>query len=107
MSGDVSPSSATPLRRNRDFVLLWSGQALSSLGSRISFAAFPLLVLALTGSPAQVGWVTFAGTLPLFLWSLPAGALVDRWNRRRVMLLADAVRAGALVSVAVATVAGR
>src|SRR5260370_39460213 len=44
-----------PLRRNRDFQLLWGGQAVSLLGSQTSKIAYPLLVLALTGSPAQAG----------------------------------------------------
>lgn len=42
-----------PLWRNRDFLLLWSGQTISTLGTRISGLAYPLLVLAVTGSPAQ------------------------------------------------------
>ncbi len=91
-----------PLRRNHDFVLLWSGQLVSTLGSRVSSLGFPLLVLAQTHSPAQAGAVAFAQTLPYLLLYLPAGALVDRWDRKRVMLVADAARAAALGSVAVA-----
>jgi hypothetical protein len=44
-----------PLRRNRDFQLLWGGQAVSLLGSQTSKVAYPLLVLAMTGSPAKAG----------------------------------------------------
>jgi hypothetical protein len=77
---DVSPSDdaaepsppQTPLRRNRDFNLLWSGQALSDLGTQMSAIAYPLLILAITGSAAQAGIVgsaTIAGSL---LWLLPA-----------------------------------
>ena len=62
-----------PLRRNRDFQLLWIGQAASALGSRASSVAYPLLVLALTGSPAQAGLVGFAATIPYLLVQLPAG----------------------------------
>src|SRR5205823_1025571 len=91
---------ALPLWRNRDFVLLWSGQVVSTLGSEVSGLAFPLLVLSLTGSPAQAGVVGFARALPYLLVYLPAGALVDRWNRKRVMLTADAGRAPAIGSVA-------
>jgi predicted MFS family arabinose efflux permease len=90
-----------PLRRNRDFVLLWSGQVVSTVGTRVSSIAFPLLVLSLTGSPVQAGIVGFAQTLPYLLLYLPAGALVDRWDRKRIMLAADAGRAAALGSVAV------
>jgi predicted MFS family arabinose efflux permease len=61
-----------------------------------------LLVLATTGSPAKAGIVGSAGTLPLLLFTLPAGALVDRWNRKRVMILTDAARCVALASVAIA-----
>jgi MFS family permease len=97
---------AESLRRNRDFMLLWSGQLVSALGSAITTIAFPLLVLAVTGSPAQAGLVGFAGTLPFLLFQLPAGGLVDRWDRRRTMLVADAARGVALGSVAVAYAAG-
>lgn len=94
------------LWRNRDFNLLWVGQTLSDLGGRVSGIAFPLLVLATTGSPAKAGIVTAAGTLPLLLLTAPAGALVDRWNRKRVMIVADAARAVALTSIVVALAYG-
>jgi len=88
-----------PLWRNRDFMLLWSGQVVSTVGTRVTSLAYPLLVLAQTGSPLLAGVVGFAQALPFLLVYLPAGALVDRLDRRRVMLVADAVRAGALTTV--------
>ncbi|HUL09813.1 MAG TPA: MFS transporter [Candidatus Acidoferrum sp.] len=91
-----------PLRSNRDFRLLWLGSAVSVLGSRASAIAYPLLVLALTGSPADAGLAGFAATVPYLLWQLPAGALVDRWNRRRIMIACDAGRALALASIVLA-----
>src|SRR5919201_2146616 len=100
--------SASPSRRlgpalwrNRDFMLLWCGQVVSTVGTRVTNIAFPLLVLAETHSPAKAGIVGFTQTLPYMLFYLPAGALVDRWNRKRIMLAADAGRALALASVAV------
>ena len=63
-------------------------------------------MLAETHSPAKAGIVGFAQTLPYMLFYLPAGALVDRWDRKRAMLVADAVRAAALGSLAVALAAG-
>jgi predicted MFS family arabinose efflux permease len=96
------PDKPVPLRRNRDFILLWSGQVVSTIGTRVSSLAYPLLVLGLTHSPAKAGLVGFAQTLPFLLFYLPAGALVDRWNRKRVMLVADAGRAVALGSIALA-----
>lgn len=95
-----------PLWRNRDFTLLWCGQTLSVLGTRTSAVAVPLLVLSLTGSVARAGLAGFVATLPYLLFYLPAGALVDRWNRRRVMLWCDAGRLLALGSVPAALCAG-
>jgi MFS family permease len=94
------------LRRNRDFTKLWIGEAVSTLGSRNSYVAYPLLVLAVTGSPAQAGLVGFARQLPLFLFQLPAGALADRWNRRLLMIACDAGRAAAMASLAAALLLG-
>ena len=95
-----------PLWRNRDYMLLWSGQIVSSVGTRISQLAFPLLVLALTHSPAQAGLIAALRGLPYALFILPAGAMVDRWNRKRVMILCDAGRAVALGSIPVALLLG-
>jgi MFS family permease len=90
------------LWRNRNFMLLWSGQLLSTIGSQVSQLTFPLLVLAITHSPARAGLVGALRGLPFALLCLPAGALVDRWDRRRVMLLCDCGRALALGSIPVA-----
>jgi hypothetical protein len=89
-----------PLRRNRDFVLLQAGQLLSTMGSESTAIAYPLLVLALTHSPAKAGIVTFARLLPNVLFGLLSGLAADRWNRKRLMLAADAVRALAIASLA-------
>jgi hypothetical protein len=85
--------NAAPLRRNPDFVLLQTAALLSSGGSQITAIAYPLLVLALTGSPAKAGIVAFARLLGMALFALPAGLAADRWNRRRLMIAAHAVRA--------------
>src|SRR6266702_3925036 len=95
-----------PLWHNRDYLLLWFGQTISSIGSGVSELAFPLLVLALTHSPAQAGFASALRTLPYFIFTLPGGALIDRWNRKRVMILCDAGRAISMVSIPVALVFG-
>src|SRR6266542_1873624 len=79
-------------------MLLLGGQVVSTVGTRVSAIAFPLLVLAQTRSPAKAGVVGFAQTLPYLLFFLPAGALVDRWDLKRVMLVAGAGRALAVAS---------
>src|SRR5690242_16917650 len=95
-----------PLRRNRDYMLVWAGQAVSELGSQVSTVAYPLLVLALTHSPAKAGVVGLAATLPLPLLALPAGVLADRFDRKRLMLACDALRAAALAALTVAVFNG-
>jgi hypothetical protein len=68
--------------------------------------AYPLLVLAVTGSAARAGIVGFARTLPAALLALPAGVAADRWSRRRQMIAADAVRVLAVGGLAVAILLG-
>jgi len=102
-----SSRRARSLWRNRDFMLLWAGQTVSILGGNVSGFALTLLILELTGSPARAGFITTLGAVPYLLFSLPAGALVDRWDRKRLMILCDAGRALALGSIPLALWAGR
>lgn len=88
------------LSRNRDFLLYQAGQLLSATGSSLSSVAYPLLVLALTHSPAEAGLVSFARLLPAPLLALPAGVASDRFDRRRIMLASDGVRAVAIGGLA-------
>lgn len=75
-----------PLRRNRDFTLLWGGAGLSLLAGRATAVAYPLTVLWATGSPGDAGLVGTALLLPMLLMQLPGGVLVDRYDRRRIMI---------------------
>ena len=102
----LSPGRPESLWRNRDYLLLWSGQALSDIGGAVSELAFPLLVLAVTHSVAQAGFAAALRALPATLFSLFAGVLVDRWNRRWVMLLCDSGRTLSLASIPVAYALG-
>ena len=95
-------SGIVPLRRNRDFRLLWAGQAVSLIGSQTSRVGYPLLVLAMTGSPAKAGIAGFAALLGYLLFPLPAGGLADRYDRKRIMITCDAIRLAAVGSIAVA-----
>src|ERR1700686_2232522 len=87
-------------------MLLWSGHMVSSIGTEVSTLAFPLLILALTGSPATAGFAGALRALPYLVFSLPAGALIDRWDRKRVMILCDSGRALSMASIPVALVFG-
>ena len=96
--------STVPLWRNRDFVLLETGRLLSSTGSASTSIAYPLLVLAVTHSPAKAGLVSFARLLPAALFGLFSGIAADRWNRKRIMIVADAVRTVAISGLVVTVV---
>ncbi|WP_352231572.1 MFS transporter [Actinokineospora sp. NBRC 105648] len=101
---DVTPVELKPLSRNRNYTLLWVGQAFAEVGFSASMFAFPLLVLAITGSAGAAGLVLAADAVAQLALGLPAGALVDRWDRRRVMLaceLTQVVSIGSLVAVLV------
>ena len=80
-------------------MLLWSGQVVSTLGSTASTIIYPLLILALTGSPKDAGIAGALRALPYLVLSLPVGALVDRWDRKAVMILCDVGRGVAVASI--------
>jgi MFS family permease len=96
-----------PLHRNREFVALWIGNAVSWLGISISSFAYPLVVLQATGSAAKAGLVGSVLTATTFFLRLPAGALTDRWDRKRIMIVCDGGRAAASASLALALAFGR
>ena len=100
-------TTKAPLRRNRDFMLFQVGQLLSTAGTQSAVIAYPLLVLAVTHSPAKAGIVSFARLLPQAAFGVVAGVAADRWSRRRLMVSADSVRAVAVAGLAVAIVSGR
>jgi MFS family permease len=89
---------------NRDFLPLWVGQGLSLLGTQISGFALPFLILALTNSPLHAGLIIFAQRLPYLVLAMPAGVLIDRWNRKYVMVACDLVRSLAAASIPIAII---
>ena len=92
------------LRDNRQFRTFFAGEAISLVGDQITLIALPLVaVLALDATPAQMGYLVTVALLPNLLFSLHAGAWIDRAGRRRqVMIVADLGRAAALASVPIA-----
>jgi predicted MFS family arabinose efflux permease len=94
------------LGRNREFQLLWTSQALSDLGTAVSALAVPLLVLTLTHSPVQAGLVGTIGLVVMVICRLPAGVLVDRVDRRHVMLTCDGIRLLAYLALGVVVLSG-
>jgi len=95
-------TKTTSLLRNRDYMLLWSGQVISTLGTTASSIIYPLLILALTNSPIAAGIAAALGSAPYIVFSLPVGALIDRWDRKRVMILSGIGRGLTLASIPIA-----
>ncbi|QUQ66546.1 MFS transporter [Kutzneria sp. CA-103260] len=87
--------------RTTDFRLLWAAASTSLLGDGIRTAALPLLAASLSPTPAAVGVVTFAGTIPILLFSLFGGALADRHDRRNLMWRIDLARGLVVAAFAV------
>lgn len=85
----------TPLR-NRDFALLWGGQAVSLIGDYALAVALPIWVYQLTGSAAALGAMAVCQTIPIFVFGLLSGVFVDRYDRKRIMIIGDVLR-GALL----------
>lgn len=90
---DASPGTARTLWANHDFRMITAGQGLSAVGDGVTVTALPLLVLLLTGSGVQMGIVGVLQLIPDLFFGLPAGALADRWDRRRIMVVSDVCRA--------------
>jgi len=101
----VGPSTS-PLRHNRDFLLLQLGQLFSQSGTQVASIAYPLLVLALTGSATQAGIVGFARLASGAVFALPAGLVADRWNRKGLMVASDVLRLVTMAALAAAIVSG-
>jgi MFS family permease len=101
-----TPAPAT-LWRHRDFMKLWVAQTISVFGTGFTQLALPLIAVTLLGAtPAQMGFLGTAEFLPFLLLGLVAGAWVDRWPRRPVLIVGDVGRALALATIPLAALAG-
>jgi len=87
------PISPFAIFRNRSFALLWVGQVVETIGASLTSLAASILVYRLTGSAASVGLMLMATAAPTILVGLLAGVFVDRYDRKRIMVVADLTRA--------------
>ena len=92
----AAPETFAPFR-DRNFVLLWLGQLISNLGDATLLIAIPVTVYNVTHSRGALSLVTVAGALPTLLLGMFAGVFVDRWDRRRTMIVSDLARACAVL----------
>lgn len=96
----------TPLRTSRDFRLLWFGELVSQTGSQIALVAVYVQVFALTKSAAAVGAIGAVQLVPLVGATLLGGPLIDRHDRRRLLLLGELGAAGASSVLLVGALSG-
>ena len=86
-----------PVLKQRNFALLWMGQLISIIGDWVLIAALPFYVYDVTGSALSTGVTFMAMVMPSVLFGSIAGVFVDRWNRKRTMIVADVLRACVLL----------
>jgi MFS family permease len=109
MAGPAVATDTRPrsLWRHRDFMLLWGGQTVSEVGSAVTTLALPLVALVtLDASTFAVGALTACTNLAFLVIALPAGAWVDRWRKKRVMIWGDVGRFLVLGSIVMLVTAG-
>jgi MFS family permease len=85
---------------------LWTASAISNLGDGVRWTALPLLGASITHDPAKIAAIDLFSTLPWFLFALIAGALVDRWDKRIAMAIANGVRFLLVLGLALGTLWG-
>ena len=85
--------------RNRSFTFLWLGQLVSTIGSALTSLAASIVVFRLTGSALSVGLMLIATSAPTLLLGLIAGVFVDRYDRKRIMIIADISRAVVVILI--------
>lgn len=92
----------------RDFLLLWAGQSISSYGTQLRKIVLPTAaILIFDATPLQVSIIAFCSYVGLLVFGLPSGIWIDRWDRRRVMLVCDAAQTAAVASIPAVFVMGQ
>jgi DHA3 family macrolide efflux protein-like MFS transporter len=85
--------------RKRDFRFLWTGQLISTIGSSLTDLAAGILIYQRTNSALAVGLMLMASAVPSLIVGLIAGVFVDRYDRKKIMIASDLIRAGLVVSI--------
>ncbi|MEV7553799.1 MFS transporter [Amycolatopsis sp. NPDC089917] len=100
------PAQEKPLFRNRDFQAMWISQFFAAFGKEAAEIAYPLLILATTGSATYAGAVGAVQLVVAGVMSLPGGSLTDRFNRKLIMIVCDLARLVLLTLFAVLVMSG-
>jgi MFS transporter, DHA3 family, macrolide efflux protein len=95
----TAPPSMFAIFRKRDFRFLWTGQLVSTIGSSLTDLAAGILIYQRTHSALAVGLMLMATAIPSLIVGLIAGVFVDRFDRKKIMIASDLIRAGLVVSI--------
>jgi MFS family permease len=95
-----------PALSSRDYVLFLAGQFISVIGTWMQNTAQPYLAYRISGRPLDLGWIGFASTLPTLLLALPAGVFVERWDKRKTVIVFQAIMSLQAFGLAVLTFTG-
>jgi len=95
-----------PALASRDFAIFWLGHLLSLIGTSMQNTAQPLLAYRISGRPFDLGLIGFAVTLPTFLLALPSGVLIERWDKRRTVMVLQAIMMAETFILAFLTLTG-
>jgi len=98
-SAGYKKQSSFAILRNHNFRLIWTGQLITEMGTSLTSLAASIYVYKVTGSALNVGLMMMASAAPSLLVGLIAGVFVDRYNRKRIMMAADIIRAVLIVSI--------
>src|SRR5512142_3320556 len=95
-----------PALASRDFVLFLIGQLISFIGTWMQNTAQPYLAYRISGRPLDLGIISFAATVPTLILALPAGVLVEHWDKRKTVIILQAVMAIQAFGLAALTFTG-
>jgi MFS family permease len=102
-----TPARQPSLWRNRDYMLWWTGNGLSMVGTNVSAMAFPLVAMFTTGSVLNAGLIAAAGRIGGLLTLLWGGSLADRHSRKAILALAPAIQALLMCAVVFSLLSGQ
>ncbi len=100
-------ASHFPALTSRDYAIFWVGQFLSVIGTWMQNTTLPYVAYQITGSSLDLGLIGFANTLPMLFVTLPAGVLVERWNKRVTVISMQSVMMAQAFILAALTFSGR
>lgn len=100
-------TSRFPALASHDYVLFVIGQFISVIGTWMQATALPYLAYRISGRPLDLGLIGFSTTLPTLLFALPAGVLVERWDKRKVVIILQAVMSVQAFGLAYLTFTGQ